>query len=159
MEYSKPTYARKIAKTFDDEWNCNVHLAYIKLCRLQVWSIVQCLTHEKSQAEVSRKKDTWSSSEIAKHENEITWREPLVNQNEDLYKRKSSTDWEYDIKQQKLWSKYFCRICMQLSFNSMYTGYDIYVVRVASYKQNSTQLLLLYMGCRLYQNGTKTPYL
>jgi len=36
------TYARRIAKTFDDERNCKIHLAYIKLCRMYNASVVKC---------------------------------------------------------------------------------------------------------------------
>ena len=40
MEISR-TFALRIAKTFDDERNCNIHLAYIKLCRMYNASLVK----------------------------------------------------------------------------------------------------------------------
>ena len=40
MEISR-TFTLRIAKTFDDERNCNIHLAYIKLCRMYNASLVK----------------------------------------------------------------------------------------------------------------------
>ena len=46
------TYARRIAKTFDDERNCNIHLAYIKLWRMYNASLVTSPTQKFQERRV-----------------------------------------------------------------------------------------------------------